>query len=157
MRTVAPIAMITVGPPGCGKTTFTKILLAGESGVGYISLNEVRRELSGSSGKEPKAGIIRAIFLKKISEYLLSGANIVIDSANGELTERRQLIELCNQNGAREVIGVFFETELSLCLARNRMSRDKAPEHEIRRVHDLLRKTPPSTADGFDNIISVSA
>ncbi|MEO7617578.1 MAG: AAA family ATPase [Candidatus Saccharibacteria bacterium] len=153
----APIAVVTVGPPGCGKSTFARSFITGKPSTSHISINEIRRELTTDQNQSPRNGAVREVFLQRIAEYLLAGINVVIDSNNGLLTERQQLISLCNQHGTSEIVAVHFEMDLALCLARNRCRQQKAPEHEVRRIYELLRKAPPTRADGFDSVITIPA
>jgi predicted kinase len=146
-------AIVMVGPPRCGKTTYAKRFIGGNSSIGYISYDNLRDELIALGTLKPTESAIWGAIAQRISDYLGAGLHVLIDGHNSRSNERGILVEHCKRQGAQEVIAIFFNVDYVLCIARNNFSQPKKPLYEIRDAHDRLRQKPPSVAEGFHMVI----
>jgi predicted kinase len=90
-----------------------------------------------------------------VAESLGEGRSVVVDNTNPTPGDRVPLIELGHSLGA-EVIGYYFESKLSDCLARNEQREGKARVPEVALRTTLGKLQRPSYAEGFDRLYHVS-
>ena len=69
-------------------------------------------------------------------------------------TYRRSEIERFKQLGAK-VVAYHFAAPLELCLERNRRRSRRVSEQAVRAAYAELEAYPPSTAEGFDEVIRI--
>ena len=89
-----------------------------------------------------------------VEAALWAGCPVVVDNTNPTVEERRPLIELGHQCGAR-IVGYSFESGMRECLARNARREGKARVTDVAIYATAKRLVPPSCAEGFDELLCV--
>jgi predicted kinase len=89
-----------------------------------------------------------------VEAALGAGCPVVVDNTNPTVKERRLLIELGRQFGAR-IAGYFFESGVRECLARNARREGKARVPDVAIYATAKRLVHPSRVEGFDEILCV--
>ena len=83
------------------------------------------------------------------------GQPLVIDNTNPTKEDRKRYIVAAQEAGF-QIIGYYFQSQLSECIERNssRIDRERIPENGIRGTHAKLEI--PSIEEGFDKLFYVS-
>jgi predicted kinase len=89
-----------------------------------------------------------------VEAALGAGCPVVVDNTNPTVQERRLLIELGRQFGAR-MVGYSFESGVRECLARNARREGKARVPDVAIFATAARLVPPSREEGFDELYRV--
>ena len=129
-------AIIFIGIQASGKSTFYKDMLACH---GYVHVN---LDTLHTRNNENKA----------ISECYDKDRSFVIDNTNPEKNDRARYIPDAKSHGY-EVIGVFFQSILKDCIARNEKRERQVPSHAIPCIQNKLQM--PEFSEGFDKIYFV--
>ena len=79
---------------------------------------------------------------------------MVVDNTNATPEDRRPLIELGLEHGAR-IIGYYFEASTRESRERNRRRTGKARVPEVAIYATAKRLVPPSYSEGFDELYRV--
>ena len=129
-------AIILIGLPGSGKTTFYNEYFYDAV---HINLDELH-----TRNKEMIA----------IRECLDSGKDLVIDNTNPTKVDRERYIPLAKENSYR-IIGYYFSAKISDCIRRNSQREGKArvPDKAILAIYNKLEI--PSYEEGFDELYYV--
>ena len=128
--------IVFIGIQASGKTTFYNKLLACH-GYAHINLDTLR-----TRNKECLA--IQACYNQRKS--------FVIDNTNPEKTDRLRYIPDAKEHGY-EVIGIFFQSIVRDCIARNEERESKVPLRAIPCTQNKLQL--PEYAEGFDKLYFV--
>jgi len=86
-----------------------------------------------------------------IEKALDAGKSVVVDNTNPSAAIRAPLIALGRRHGAR-IVGYFFETDVKIALARNRLRQGKARVPDVALFVTKKKLAPPSYDEGFDEI-----
>lgn len=129
-------AIIFIGIQASGKSTFYKDMLACH---GYVHVN---LDTLHTRNNENNA----------ISECYDKDRSFVIDNTNPEKNDRARYIPDAKSHGY-EVIGVFFQSILKDCIARNEKRERQVPSHAIPCIQNKLQM--PEYSEGFDKIYFV--
>jgi predicted kinase len=89
-----------------------------------------------------------------IEAALQAGRPVVVDNTNPAVEDRRPLVELGREFGAR-IVGYYFESGVRECLARNARRECKARVPNVAIYATAKRLVPPSRAEGFDQLLCV--
>lgn len=81
--------------------------------------------------------------------------SVIVDNTNPSEAERAALIALGSAYGAT-ISGYYFEPAVGASLERNRQREDKARVPDIAIFATRKRLTPPTPAEGFDRLYTVS-
>ncbi|MFN6482073.1 MULTISPECIES: AAA family ATPase [unclassified Nostoc] len=148
--------ILLIGLPGSGKSTLAKQLLAECPQMVLISTDAIRGQLFGSQVVQgPWLLIWREI--ERQFQQAISTTNIAIfDATNAQRRHRREVIALARDLGFTDIRGIWADTPVWLCLARNKRRSRQVPEEVILRMHRQLRDAPPSLEEGLDNLIRLS-
>jgi predicted kinase len=134
--------VIFVGLPAAGKTTFYHHRFQGTHR--HISKdhwpNTVRKE-------SRQAELLRST--------LRAGESVVVDNTNPALTDRAAVIAIARELGAR-VVGYYFTATTREAVGRNRGREGKARVPDVAIFTKAKRMTPPTLAEGFDELYRVS-
>ena len=142
--------ILTIGPPGCGKSTFIRPL-AEQQQLVYINPDSIREELLGdATDHTAEQRVWRTVYER--TAIALRGNGAVIDATNTRRSDRKKFIRLAQQTGVHEIVGYWFTTPLDTCNARTAQRERIVPEEIIRSMYDRLIRTPPTTAEGFTEI-----
>jgi predicted kinase len=85
---------------------------------------------------------------------LSAGRSVVVDNTNPTLEDRRVLIGLGGEYGAR-IVGYFFEASVSECIRRNEVREGKARVPNVAIYATAKKLVAPSIEEGFDELLRV--
>jgi predicted kinase len=154
--------ILLIGLPGSGKSSLAHQLLAAEPKLLLISTDNIRKQLFGNEAiqgpwfliwQEVQRQFQQAVV--QISQGVAPAA--IYDATNAQRRHRREVIALARYTGFTHIIGVWLDTPIWLCLARNRRRSRQVPEEAIFRMHRQLRDAPPSLNETLDSLIRYSA
>ena len=91
---------------------------------------------------------------KLIEAALEEGSSVVVDNTNPAVEDRRTLIEVGREFGAR-IVGYYFESEVRRCIGRNRRRTGEAKVPDVAIYAAAKRLVPPSHSEGFDELFYV--
>jgi len=131
-----PVAVVCVGIPASGKSTFCGQHL---SGITRINLDTLH-----TRAKEWRA----------VSDCLANGASFVVDNTNPTVGDRRRYVDPAKAAGYR-VVGLFFSSVLRECLTRNatRTGKQRVPAAGVAAKSHALEI--PKWDEGFDELYYV--
>jgi predicted kinase len=89
-----------------------------------------------------------------IRAALSAGRCVVVDNTNPTLEDRRVLIGLGGEYGAR-IVGYFFEASVSECIRRNEVREGKARVPNVAIYATAKKLVAPSIEEGFDELLRV--
>lgn len=142
--------IIGIGIPGCGKTTYLKPL-ASQRGMQYVNLDDIRQELTGDAGDHSQHSRSIALFYERIAAALIRGG-VVVDVTSAKQRDRRELLRFCRTHGATLITGIWFDVPLATCIVRNSSRTRQVPTPVLEKMHGWLIATPPTQAEGFDDL-----
>jgi predicted kinase len=85
---------------------------------------------------------------------LSAGRCVVVDNTNPTLEDRRALIGLGGEYGAR-IVGYFFDASVSECIRRNEVREGKARVPDVAIYATAKKLVAPSIEEGFDELLCV--
>ena len=140
--------IITVGLPGCGKSTYLEKL-----GANAISSDEMRRLLADDPTAQNINRRVFAAVRYLVKERLKIGRpETYVDATNLTHWERRPYIRL-GQLYEAEVEAIFFDVPLEICMRRNLQRNRNVPEEALL---ELARKLcPPTVEEGFAKVTRI--
>lgn len=130
-------AVILIGLQGAGKTTLYEQRFAPTHR--RISLDALKTR--------PRESAALALAIAE-------GADVVIDNTNPSPAHRKRYLEMLKAAGYR-VSGYYFEPDIPGSLQRNALRTGKARIPVVGLFATRKRLTPPSWAEGFDEIFWV--
>ena len=83
-----------------------------------------------------------------------TGRSVVVDNTNPTAEERRSLVELGHEFGAR-IVGYYFEATTRGSVGRNRLRAGKARVPDVAIFATAKKLVPPSYSEGFDELFRV--
>ncbi|MBD2307378.1 AAA family ATPase [Chroococcidiopsis sp. FACHB-1243] len=153
--------MLLVGLPGSGKSTLVGQLVAADPKLQLISTDKIRERLFGNE-------VIQGEWLlvwREVQRQFQSAAiqisrgevsTAIYDATNAQRRHRREVIVYARAAGLKQIVGLWVDTPVWLCLARNRRRDRQVPEEVILRMHRQLRDAPPSLSEGLDCLLRFS-
>ncbi len=135
--------IIFIGLQGAGKSTFYRTHFV--TTHAYISKDALHP--SKTMNKATKQN-------KLLEEALRASRSVVIDNTNPTKEDREPLIRLGHLHNAT-VIGYYFDTSVSDCLARNRERVGKARVPDKAIYITAKRTVIPMYEEGFDTLFRV--
>jgi predicted kinase len=153
--------VILIGLPGSGKSTLARSFLTTHSTALLISTDGIRSQLFGDAsiqGSWLKIWLeVRRQFQEAVRQAELGQSCLAIyDATNAVRKQRRQAIHLARKTGFLQIIGLWVNTPLAVCLERNQARSRQVPEAVILRMDRRLQGAPPTIAEGLDALRSVS-
>jgi predicted kinase len=91
---------------------------------------------------------------KLIGAALSAGSPVVVDNTNPTVEDRRTLIELGREHGAK-IVGYYFESTARECVERNRLRAGKEKVPDVAIYATAKKLVPPSYPEGFDELFRV--
>jgi predicted kinase len=159
------MAILTIGLPGCGKTTWAKEYVAHAFNEGKqvhrINNDDIREELNGGTFDHatwtPKfENKVRKLRFERMTEALKAGEDIIVDNTHLNTKTLANLKTWLKQNFPHVIVEEknFCDVPLQVCLDRNaarvaRGERGTTPEviHKMAKEAGLLFLTPPYPID----------
>lgn len=148
--------LLLIGIPGSGKSTLARQLLAQCPQMQLISTDAIRGQLFGSEAIQGSWLLIWQEVERQFQQAISRGKTAIFDATNAQRQHRREIITLARELGFTQVTGIWVNTPVWLCLARNQRRARQVPEEIILRMYRQLRDAPPSLEEGLDSLISYS-
>jgi predicted kinase len=145
--------IVGVGVPGCGKTTYLKPL-AEELKLEYINPDDIRQEITGDATNHSEEVQVWDTVHSRLAESLKNNG-AVVDATYTKIKDRRQLLEICQQNGTTEIVAYWFNAPLETCIKRNSQRERAVPEKAIKKMYNRLKLNPPTQAEGFSEVVEI--
>ena len=133
--------IIFIGLQASGKSTFFHTHFAATHE--YVSKDVLR------NNKRPNRRQMQLI-----ESAFESGHSVVVDNTNPTVEARKPLIDLGKIYGAR-IIGYYFESQVSMCIKRNKQREDKARVPDVAIYATAKKLVLPTYAEGFDELYDV--
>jgi len=139
--------VVLVGPAGAGKTTFARARFAPTE---VLSSDFYRGLVSDDEGDQSVSPQAFAVLRSVAARRLKIGRLTVIDATNVKRSHRRPFLHLA-ERANRPAIAIVFDLPLPVCLARNRLRRDRQVEEDAIRDQwiDLPRPASELLEEGF--------
>jgi predicted kinase len=147
---------LLIGLPGSGKSTLAKQLLAECPQMSLISTDAIRGQLFGSQALQGPWLLIWQEVEQQFQQAISTENTAIFDATNAQRHNRREVIALARDLGFTQITGIWVDTPVWLCLARNKKRSRQVPEEIILRMHRQLRDAPPSLEEGLDKLIRLS-
>jgi predicted kinase len=145
--------ILMIGIPGCGKSTLTQKLLVKHPKILLISTDKIRCQLFGDEAIQGSWlqiwQEIKTLFQYAVTQKLTA----IYDATNAQRRQRKDAIALAREIGFNQIIGIWVNTPLSVCLERNQKRDRQVREEIIMGMYQQLTDAPPSKADGLDRVI----
>ena len=133
--------VVFVGLQASGKSTFYRECFAQTHA--HVSKDLFRNNKNRSRRQE-----------QLIREAFAAGRSMVVDNTNPTAEERRSLVALGHEHGAK-VIGYFFDSTVRECLMRNRRRTGKARVPDVALYATAKKLVSPSYEEGLDELYDV--
>jgi predicted kinase len=89
-----------------------------------------------------------------IEAALGAGSSVVVDNTNPTVEDRRPLIDLGRELGAK-IVGYYFDSTVRQCVGRNRRRAGKDQVPDVAIFATAKRLVLPSYSEGFDELFRV--
>ena len=133
--------VIFIGLQASGKSTFFRTYFA-------TTHEQVSKDLMRNNKNRARRQA------QLIEAALQAGRSVVVDNTNPTIEDRASLIQLSKTYGA-QIIGYYFESQVSLCRKRNqqRVGKDQVPDVAI--YSTIKKLVRPTYAEGFHQLFYV--
>jgi len=151
------IVWVTVSPPGGGKSTWAKNVIAGNKDIVLICPDTIRGELSGDESNQAVSGRAFSLARERMEDALKNGKSVIIDATNMYKKSRKDWINIAKKYSAK-AIAVVFEVSEATAIERNAKRASgggrNVPTHVIQSF--ISRYERPSQSEGFDEVKFIS-
>lgn len=148
--------ILLIGLPGSGKSTLAKQLVTEYPWMHLISSDAIRGQLFGNAAIQGSWLLIWREIQRQLQLAHTTGKTAIYDATNAQRRHRREAIADIRNLGFTHITGIWIDTPVWLCLARNRQRLRQVPEDVILRMHRQLRDAPPDLEEGLDQLIRYS-
>jgi predicted kinase len=153
--------IILIGLPGSGKTTLAHHLVAASPERQLISTDAIRAKLFGDEAVQGPWFLVWREVQQQMQQsvtYIAQGQiqDAIYDATNTARKQRRRVLTLARNTGFQEIIGLWLDLPLEVCLTRNQQRDRVVPEAVMLRMHRQLIGAPPALAEGFTSLIRQS-
>lgn len=152
-----PHLILLIGLPGSGKSYLAQQLLVDNPQQLLISTDAIRRQLFTDEAIQGSWLLIWRELERQFQQAIQSShqetAAVIYDATNAQRRHRREIITLARNTGFTYITGLWLDTPVWLCLARNRRRQRTVPEDVIFRMHRQLRDAPPSLQEDLNRLI----
>ena len=150
--------ILLIGLPGSGKSSLAQQLLAEDPRRLLISTDAIRRQLFGDEAIQGPWLLLWREIQRQFQQAVVqisqrAAGEAIYDATNAQRRHRREVIALARATGFTHITGLWLDTPVWLCLARNKKRARKVPEDVIFRMHRQLREATPTVQEGLDYLI----
>lgn len=136
---------MTIGIPGCGKSTYMK---KNYPDAVYLSSDELRQELLGDVTCQDNNDIVFYTMRKRAVDALNEGKDVIYDATNITRKSRAQILKECPL--VVQKIAMVIWAPIGVCKSRDE-ERKRTVGHQVIDVM-LKRFQPPFWDEGFNDI-----
>ncbi|MEO0458156.1 MAG: AAA family ATPase [Cyanobacteria bacterium P01_A01_bin.114] len=159
MQRSQPLAIVLIGLPGSGKSTWARDFIAQQPQYQLISTDIIRAQLYGDEAAQGEWNQIWYQVQQRLREGLAQAGKstappmgIVYDATNVRRRYRRRLLGTLKTLGY-STGGLWFDLPVACCLRRNQQRTRQVPEAVILRMGRQIQGARPAVAEGFDWLI----
>lgn len=157
--TTKPTLLMACGMPGSGKTSWWFEGLKNGSIPKEsirISMDEIRKEMTGNESDQSKNYVVSKVANIKLKACLSERIPVIYwDNTCTKAKYRKEIIELAKQANYN-IVCVYFNIPLAVCLSRNASRSRVVPTDVIENMYNSIKDNPPKNEEGFDDIIVVN-
>lgn len=138
--------VMTVGMPGCGKSTWIN-----KAGVGEqtVSSDAIRVELMGNADDQSRNSEVSQIMHERLGENAAGDRKYVVADSTGLTPRQREgYMTVARQAGATRFVAVRFEVPEETARARNLARERVVPEGAMDRMAEQFRETTGDVLEG---------
>lgn len=161
--------ILLIGIPGSGKSRLAARLQ--QRGCTVVATDAIRADLFGDASVQGDWGLIWPEVERRLRAALQvadhpsahpsaypsaypSAHNVTIyDATNARQQSRRAVIRLARSIGYNQVIGLWLNPPLAVCLVRNQQRSRQVATAVIERMHRQLWSNPPKLREGLDRLL----
>lgn len=153
--------ILLIGLPGSGKSTWAAQLQHHSPKHRIISTDRIRADFFGDAAIQGAWAIVWQAVLHQLQQAVVQIHQgtlqaAVYDATNAQRRQRRRVITAAHQAGFTEVVGLWLDTPLGVCLERNRQRQRQVPVEIIDTMARQLQGAPPHVQEGLDLLIQCS-
>jgi predicted kinase len=138
-----PTLILLIGLPGSGKSTLANQLLADCPQSQLISTDTIRGKLFGD---EANQGCWMLVWQEVQRQFQLAASGnqtAIYDATNFTCCNRREIIDIALASGFSQIVRIWLQTPIWLCLARNKQRQRYVLEEIIFQMYHQLQGSPP--------------
>lgn len=143
-----PTLILTVGPPGCGKTTYAQEYIKEHIDTIWISSDKIREELWGNEAIQGDNNKVFSLMQSRTIEALNNGMSVIYDCTNMTRKDRFYIISICPKFVKIEAHIIWLPIET--CIERDATRERTVGKEVIDRM--LKRFQTPYYDEGIDEI-----
>lgn len=148
------LCFFLIGLPGSGKSTLAQRLLATEGDRRLLATDTVRAQCFGDEATQGPWPVVWREVERQVQQVygaIVAGqaSALIYDATNVRRRSRREALMLLQQTGFTQILGLWLDEPIAVCLARNRGRQRQVPPAVIHQMQRQLRGAPPSSAEGF--------
>lgn len=147
-------AIITVGIPASGKSTFAAHMVAAGVVDVDINLDDCRAAICGDAANQAATQQAVSLHTAKVDQAIANGDSMVISDTNLNPMFLLPLVQKLKASGF-QVNGVVFNTSFDTCVSRNQ-NRDRVVDHNVMvRLQGFFNDFVANHIDniGFDQVV----
>ena len=156
LRDMAKLILL-IGLPGSGKSTLANSLQHSDPLLVLVSTDAIRAQLFGDAAIQGNWLLIQTELRRQLQtafwQVQQGKVAAIYDATNVRRRYRRQAITLCRSIGFTQVVALWLDTPLWLCLQRNRQRDRQVPDEAIYRMDRQLSGARPSLEEGLNGLI----
>jgi len=143
-----------IGLPASGKSSYIKHVLSEVKNHTVICPDDIQAELTGDSANQSMNRRVWQLAYERAQQALISGEVLVFDATNANQSERIQLIKFLRSvmGSDGHIQGIYLQTPLDICLARNVKRSRIVPEASMVRMNTQLLANPPKIEEGYNQL-----
>lgn len=138
--------MLLIGAPGSGKSTIREHWIAQSPDIKVISMDDRRKELTGSIEDQSRNNEIFGWQQKELRKAMEARQNTIVDATNTSRKLRKILWDIGRENGAL-CSAIYFDLSLDTLLERNSKRERHVPDDVVRRFYKTMQSVAPWEAD----------
>jgi len=129
--------VLTIGPAGCGKSTWARKFLEQNPDYIYLNADTMRLCMTGDESNQDRNHHVFQTLENMVGYFMILRKNILIDQTNYNRKNRLIWNRLATAHGYQKT-WVVFQTSLDQCILNNEKRARKVPIDVIRRQHENL-------------------
>lgn len=147
--------ILMIGLPGSGKSYLAAQLKESYPEYCLISSDQIRAELFGSDTEQGEWSKVWHEIQSQMRAAVNQSPTTIYDATNFKRAYRQEVIALAREVGYQNILGLWLDTPLEICLTRNQERNRQVGPQIIIKMSEHLRDTPPNSVEGFDELMTV--